>query len=410
MSRNEFHADTAALDDSDRALLDDVRAYVRDVVVPARDRLDAVTSVDGFPMDVMQPGIDLGLKALALREEDGGRAAGTPLLGRVVEALAFGDLGVAYYFKHNWRFARMIPRLPDHLRGEVARRIAEDPWYLAASAMTEEHSGSDNHVLSDDPDVGMRLSARRDGDEWVLDGTKIMITNGSMAGIYFVGCRTDRTRPVAEGVTIIAVPADTPGLRCGEPYPKLGQRASVQTDVHFDGVRVPLDHAVSEVGEGLGATRRGANVGSNLINAYMAIGVADSAYQAALEWSRTRIQGGVPLYRHQLVAHALGSMKVDLEAARGYAAQVADAIDRLGPAEIDPVVAWGTNVFASEMVVRVARSAMEQLGGRGMMGHWPTEKIMRDALTLQHGFGTNPLTLLKIGTAEAERGGWTEPV
>lgn len=384
-------------------LLTEVRAYVREVVVPNRDRFDGVHTRDDFPIELVQPGIALGLKTIALPVEDGGLAAPPSLLGPIVEELAFGDLGVAYYFKHNWRFARLIPRLPDGLRRRVVEQLRDDPWYLPASAMTEESSGSDNHVLSDDPAVGMRLRARRDGEEWVLDGKKMMITNGSMAGIYFVGCRTDPDVPVARGVTLIAVPADTPGVSHGPAYRKLGQRASVQTDVVFEDCRVPLDHAVSAVGEGLGATRRGANVGSNLVNAFMSIGVARAAYEAALDWCTTRVQGGQPIYRHQLVAHALGGMKVEVEAARGYATQVAATLDRVGAGDLAPELAWGANVFASEMVVRVARRAMEQFGGRGMMGDWPAEKLMRDALTLQHGFGTNPLTLTKIGTGEAER-------
>ncbi len=389
--------------EDDQALLEGVRAYVRDVLVPGRGRFDAVAGRDDFPIELVQPGIDLGLKLLAFAPEDGGRGAPPSLLAPVVEELAYGDLGAAYYFKHNWRFARLVPKLPVSLRRDVVERLRDDPWYLPASAMTEAGSGSDNHVLSEDPGVGMTLRARRDGDEWVLDGTKVMITNGSMAGIYFVGARTDATVPVARGVTMIAVPADTPGLRCGEPYGKLGQRASVQTDVHFDGCRVPLDHAVSEVGQGLGRTRRGANVGSNLINASMSIGVARAAYDAALAWCTTRVQGGVPIYQHQLVAHAIGSMKVEIEAARGYVGTIAATLDEQGQDSVDPELAWGANVFASEMVVRVARTAMEQFGGRGMMDAWPAEKLVRDALTLQHGFGTNPLTLTKIGTAEAER-------
>jgi alkylation response protein AidB-like acyl-CoA dehydrogenase len=108
----------------------------------------------------------------------------------------------------------------------------------------------------------------------------------------------------------------------------------------------------------------------------------------------------VPIWRHQLVARELGAMRTELEAARSYTWLTAKAHARHG-AELDPDLASGANVFATEAVVTVARKAMELFGGRGMMGGWPVEKLVRDALTLQHASGTNPLTLLKIGTRDA---------
>ncbi len=391
----------AALRDRDRDLLEAVRCYVAATVIPARAELDAVASRDTFPIGIVQPGIDLGLKSLAMDAADGGAGATSVLLGLVVEELARGDLSVAYYFKHNWRFSRLIPRLPEPLRKDVAENLRSNPWYLAASAITEEESGTDNHLRSDDPAVGMRLQALRDGDQWVLNGTKVMITNATMAGIYFVAARTDPTVPTEQGVTLIAVPGDADGISYGEPYGKLGQRASIQTDVTFHDCRVPLDYAVSDVGGGQSAARKGATTGSNIVNAFMSIGVARSAYEEALNWCTIRVQGGCPIYKHQLVAHQLGQMKVEIDAALSYALLAAEALDGDGP-EHAAVVAWGANVVASEMVVRVARAGMELFGGRGMMAGWPLEKIVRDALTLQHGFGTNPVTLTMIGSAEAE--------
>lgn len=393
----------ASLDDRDRHLLDAVRSYVDETVVPARDELDAVIDRDNFPISVVKPGIDLGLKSLAFAPEDGGRGASAVLLGLVVEELARGELGIAYYFKHNWRFSQLVRRLPPALRRHVTKQLKHDPWYLGASAITEANVGSDNHLLSSNPELGVQLKARRDGDHWVLNGEKVMITNATMAGIYFVGARTDAGVPAESGVTLIAVPGDTDGISFGPPYRKLGQRSSIQTDVHFDNCRVPLNYAVSEVGRGLSSTRTGANTGSNLVNAFMSIGVARAAYEVALDWCTSRVQGGSLIYEHQLVAHQLGSMRVELDAALGHAYCVARALDKVGPQDLDPAAAWAANVSASEMVVRVARAAMELLGGRGMMAGWGTEKLIRDALTLQHGFGTNPLMLANIGTLASEK-------
>jgi acyl-CoA dehydrogenase len=390
----------AELSDEQRELRDATRAYVREVVIPARDRLDAVTSGDDFPYDVVEPGCELGLRLLPLPEELGGRSAGVHTLALVSEELAAGDLGVAYYFKHNWRFARQLARLPEQLRDRIVTSLREDPRFLPGSAMTEEHAGSDNNLPYDSPDAGLATRAERDGDHWVLNGSKLMITNGSVAGVYFVGARTDPSKGVPDGVTLFAVPADTPGISYGEPYRKLGQRSSIQADIHFRDVRIPAEYQMSELNDGLRLSHR-ALVGANIVNGAMAVGIARAAYEEAVRFSTTRVQGGVPIYRHQLVAHALGSMRIDIEAARSYVWQIARAFAIDGP-DGDPELVSGANVFATKMVSRVTREAMELFGGRGMMAGWPAEKLMRDGHTLQHANGTNPLLLYKLGTADAE--------
>ena len=387
--------------DQDRGLLERVRTYVETTVIPARTELDSTTAPETFPWHVVEPGCEMGLKGLPFPRRYGGSEASAALLVAVVEELARGDVGVAYFFKHNWRFARLALRLPESIRDDVVARICTEARYLPASATTEPETGSDNHVLSDDAAVGLRTSAVLDGDTWVLNGTKLMITNGRMAGIYFVSARTDPTVPVAAGVTMFAVPAGTPGLTFGEPYGKLGQRASIQADVHFSDCRIPRDHVVGEVGQAMAAKRQGANIASNVINAAMSVGVAEAAFGEAVRWATTRVQGGSLIYRHQLVARELGMMRTEIDAARSLTHQAARGLDD-GTLETDSTLALEANVHASEMVVRIVRSGMELFGGRGMMAGWPMEKLMRDALTLQHGFGTNPLMLVDIGTRAAE--------
>jgi alkylation response protein AidB-like acyl-CoA dehydrogenase len=382
-----------------RALRASVREYVRGVVVPARGRLDAVRTPADFPWDIVEPGCELGLRLLPLPEEHGGIDADTTTLVLVAEELAAGDLGIAYYFKHNWRFAKLFPRLPGELAQWVLSELRHNPRFLPASATTEHAAGSDNNLPYEAPEAGLALRADRDGAEWVLNGSKFMITNGGMASLYLVGGRTDPSVPVSKGTTIFAVRADTPGISYGAPYTKIGQRASLQCDVVFDNVRVPLDHAIGKVGEGLEATRR-ALIGANVINAAMAVGIARAAYEEALQWSIERVQGGVPIYQHQLVARDLGAMRADWEAARCYTWATARAFARLGPELAE--LASGANLFATEAVVRVARAAMELFGGRGMMGEWPVEKLVRDAMTLQHANGTNGLVSVKMGRRDAE--------
>lgn len=369
------------------------RAYVRETVIPARARLDAMRTLDEFPWDVVEPGARLGLKALPLRPEDGGSGADAVTLCEVAEELAAGDVGVCYFFRHFWRFGRLIDRLAPRWREWILDRIANDDRFAPASAVTEPAAGSDNALPFDAPGHGISVTARREGDGWVLDGTKAMITNAGLASVYFVYARAP------EGPTHFVVPADAPGLSTGPLYEKVGQRASPQADVLLDGVRVEADQVVGELGKGQPA-QLAVLVGPNVTNAATALGVARAAYEAALDFALDRVQGGVPIWRHQLVAHELGSLRAQLDALRSHVYRVAAELARGD--DFDPALAWGLRAYATEAAIDVTRRVVLLFGGRGVMSAWPAEKLARDALTLTHGNGTNALMLLKTGTRAAE--------
>lgn len=384
----------------EQALLDAVRDYARRVLRPGADRFEGVSSPEDFPWDLMEEGTRLGLKALPLPPELGGRGADMVLQALVATELAAGDVGAAYFFRHYWRFARLIPRLPLPVRELVVTGIASDDRFVPASASTEELAGSDNALPYDAPGFGAMLAARRaESGEWVLDGKKTMITNGGIASLYFVLGRTDPNRGIRTGATMFAVPASTPGVEVGPMYRKLGQRGSPQADVVFSGCTIPADFAVSEVGAGYASAERGL-VAANITNAGLSLGVAEAAYQEALDWSIDRVQGGVPIHRHQLVAHDLGWMRYQLDAARSYLLHAAwqyshaDAFD-LG-------WSWGVRVFCGEVAIEVTRKAMFLFGGRGMMAGYRVEKLVRDALTLTHGNGTSAILTARLGTHQAD--------
>jgi len=243
------------------------------------------------------------------------------------------------------------------------------------------------------------LSARLDTGHWVLNGHKLMITNAPIASLIFVLARTDATVGVRHGTTMIAVPSSAPGVTTGPVYRKLGQRGSLQSDIFFEDCRVPADHAVTAAGEGYEAAERGLTA-ANITNAAMSLGVARAAYEAALDWSLDRVQGGVPIYRHQLVAHDLGRMKLLLDAAHSYLMRTAWEYS-WSPA-FHPQLSWGVRVHAAEVAIEVTQKAMFLFGGRGIMTGNPAEKLVRDALTLTHGNGTSALMTLRIGEQQAQ--------
>lgn len=383
-----------------RDLVERTRAYAQRVLRPAQDRLEQLSRAEDFPFDLMREGAALGLKALPLPPELGGIGADMVTQCLVAEELAAGDVSGAYFFRHYWRFARLIPRLPAPVRDRIVRGIAEDERFVPASASTEPQAGSDNALPFDAPGHGAMLSARRDGAGWVLNGHKAMITNGPIASLYFVLARTDPDVGIRTGATMFAVPAGTPGVQTGPLYAKLGQRGSPQSDVRFSGCRIGADHAVTAVGEGYAAAERGL-IAANITNAAMCLGIARAAYDAALDWSLDRVQGGVPIHRHQLVAHDLGRMRIMLDAARSYVLRTAWEYSHA--ASFSPELSWGVRVHAAEMAIEVTQKALFLFGGRGIMAGHPAEKLARDALTMTHGNGTSALMALRVGEHQAER-------
>lgn len=383
-----------------RDLVAQTRDYAERVVRPAAARLEQLRRAEDFPFDLMREGTALGLKALPLPPELGGAGADMVTQCLVAEELAAGDVSVAYFFRHYWRFARLVPRMPARIRDLVVRGIAEDERFVPASASTEPDAGSDNALPYDAPGHGAMLRARPVAGDWVLDGQKSMITNGPIASLYFVLARTDPASGIRHGATMFAVPADTPGIRTGPLYDKLGQRGSPQSDVWFTACRVGGDHAMTAVGEGYAAAERGL-IAANITNGAMCLGIARAAYEAALDWSLDRVQGGVPIHRHQLVAHDIGRMRILLDAARSYVLRAAWEYSH-APA-FDPELSWGVRVYGADVAIEVTQKALFLFGGRGIMAGYPVEKLARDALTMTHGNGTSALMTLRVGQQQAQR-------
>jgi alkylation response protein AidB-like acyl-CoA dehydrogenase len=381
-----------------RELVESTREYVERVVRPAVARLEGLTSAAEFPFDLMRDGTAIGLKSLPMPTELGGRDADMVTQCLIAEELAAGDLSVAYFFRHYWRFARLVPRLPAPVRAMVIDGIANDERFVPASASTEDAAGSDNALPHDAAGHGAMLSAVQEEGTWRLDGKKTMITNAGIASLYFVLARTDPSAGIRAGATMIAVPASTPGLQVGPLYEKLGQRGSPQADVVFDDCRVPVGYAITKVGAGYAASEAGLTA-ANVTNAAMCLGVARAAYDVALTWSTTRVQGGKPICEHQLVAHDLGRMRMLLQAARNHLHSVAWEYSHAS--SFSPERSWEVRVFSSEVAIEVTQKAMFLLGGRGMMSSFPTEKLVRDALTLTHGNGTNALMTMRLGSSQA---------
>jgi butyryl-CoA dehydrogenase len=360
------------------------RQIAEEKVVPVREELD---EKEEFPWEIMKVLAQSDLFGLYIPEKYGGLGKGCLELCIVIEELSRACLGVSTTYAANALGTYPIllfgseeqkeKYLPDIAAGER----------LVAFAITEANAGSDA--------AGIQTTARLEGNEYILNGTKQWITNGGEAEIYTIIAMTDRTKG-ARGASALIVEKGTPGFHFGKKEKKMGIRASSTRELIFDNCRIPKENIIAKEGYGfimamktLDHSRTG--VGSQ------GVGVAQGAFEEALKFAKHRIQFGHPIISFQSVQHMLADMAIEIEAARGLVYSVARYIDS-GAKDIskDSAIA---KVFATDVAMRVTTNAVQVMGGSGYMREYPVEKMMRDAKILQIYEGTNQIQKNVIGQA-----------
>lgn len=254
---------------------------------------------------------------------------------------------------------------------------------IGAFALTEPNAGSDAS--------GVTTTAVLDDEEYVLNGTKCFISNGGEAEIYLVFASVDRSKGL-KGITGFIVEKGMPGFKIGKKEKKMGIRASSTTELTFDHCRIPKSNLFGKEGEGFKIamiTLDGARIGIGA----QAVGIAEGAYQEALNYSKVREQFGKPIASNQAVSFMLADMAIQIEAARQlvyYAACLKDAGEKFGKE------AAMAKTFASDMAVKVTTDAVQIMGGYGYSREHPVERMMRDAKITQIYEGTNQIQRLVI--------------
>jgi alkylation response protein AidB-like acyl-CoA dehydrogenase len=258
---------------------------------------------------------------------------------------------------------------------------------LVAFGLTEANAGSDA--------AGIQTTARLEGNEYVLNGTKQWITNGGEAEIYTIIAITDRAKG-PRGASAFVVEKGTPGFTFGKKEKKMGIRASVTRELIFDNCRIPKENIIGKEGIGfviamktLDSSRTG--VGSQ------GVGVAQGAFDEAVNFARQRVQFGHPIISFQAIQHMLADMATDIEAARALVYSAARYVDS-GAKDVSKESAMA-KVFATDVGMRVTTNAVQVMGGSGYMREYPVEKMMRDAKILQIYEGTNQIQRNVIGQA-----------
>jgi alkylation response protein AidB-like acyl-CoA dehydrogenase len=372
-----------ALTVEQRELRDLVRTLTRERIAPRAAEIDAG---EEFPWDLVELFRENDILALPFDEAHGGTGTGTLMLLVAIEEIskACATTGLVLAVQELGALAIKLAGT-DEQKGRWLPRLASGEW-LAAYALTEPGSGSDS--------AAMRTTARREGDEYVLDGGKRFITNAGVAGLYTVFAKTD---PDAghDGISCFVVEAETPGFSVGRIEPKMGIKGSTTGEVFFDGCRIPADNLLGAEGEGFRTAMRVLDRSRPGIAA-QALGIAQGATDYALEYAKGRETMGKPIASHQLVAAKLADMDTACEAARGllhrFGRMADDGVE--GP-ELTKASAQA-KLFCSDTAMWVTTEAVQILGGYGYVKEYPVERMMRDAKITQIYEGTNEVQRLVI--------------
>ena len=330
-----------------------------------------------FHLPLQQQALELGLLNIAMPEAYGGMGLGALEVALVTEQLCRACLGLGTALCVNALAAE-----PILLAGSEAQkqqwlpRLAQGEF--ASFALTEPGAGSDA--------AGIRTSAVRQGDGYVLNGSKIWISNASLASFFVVFAKTD---PAAghKGISAFIVDRDSPGLTVGEPLGKLGQRAAPTCEVFFDQVQVPLHNRLGAEGEGFALAMRTFDQSRPMVAAF-GLGLVQRCIDEALPYATGRQSMGQRLIDHQAVAHKLAEMQIRLEASRLLTYQAAWLADQ---GQRNTLQASVAKAYTSDAAMWAATEAIQILGGMGYSTEYAVEKLFRDAKVLQIYEGTSEI-------------------
>jgi alkylation response protein AidB-like acyl-CoA dehydrogenase len=331
-----------------------------------------------FPVEVMKAAAALGFAAVYVAEDVGGSALGRLDAALIFEALAYGDVATAAFLSIHNMASWMIDRYGTERQRQRFLPGLVRMDLIASYCLTEPGSGSDAAAL--------RTTAARDGDHYVLNGSKAFISGAGVSDVYVAMVRTGSAGP--GGVSTLVVEKGTPGLSFGAPERKMGWNAQPTALVNFDDCRVPVENRLGEEGDGFKIAMSGLDGGRINIGA-CSLGGARLALETAQSYMETRHQFGRPLKDFQALQFKLADMATELEAARLMIRNAADALDRKAP-DVTKLCAMAKR-FATDAGFSVANDALQIHGGYGYLRDYPLERIVRDLRVHQILEGTNEI-------------------
>lgn len=373
------------LTEEQEMIRDIARQIAQERMLPIRAKMD---EEEEFPWDIMKAFAQADLFGLIIPEEYGGLGGGIFESAIAIEELAKVCAGITTTYA-----ACGLGTYPIVLSGSEEQKKKYLPdiasgKHLAAFAVTEPNAGSDaSKILT---------TATRDGDCYVLNGTKQWITNGGEAHIYTVIAMTDRSKG-ARGASAFILEKGDPGFEFGKKEKKMGIRSSATRELIFNDCRIPADRLIAREGQGFIVTMKTFDRSRPGIGA-SAVGLAQGAIDMAAEYAKERVQFGRPIISFQAVQHMLADMATQTEAARALVYAVAKYIDSSGTNNVSKEAAM-SKFFPSDVAMKVTTDAVQIMGGYGYMRDYPAEKMMRDAKILQIFEGTNQIQRNIVGQA-----------
>ncbi len=390
------------LSDTERAIRDTAHRFAKEVMRPAGIQLDRLQD----PQDVIASNSILWdvfrkYREAGLADQEAATAELSPferarLRAITSEEMGWGDSGLAISLGVS-NFHKMFAMMSGR-EALIDRYVRSGKDEVGCWAVTEPDHGSDSLTFTekhfDDPKVRANCIATRDGDDYVIRGQKsAWVSNGSIATVAALFCTIDPSLGFRGG-GVAVVPLDLPGVSRGKPTDKLGQRALNQGEIFFDDVRIPAEYMV--VGcEAYGAIVEQILTGANASMGTTFVGVARAALEHAVEYAKTRVQGGVPIFEHQSVKARLFKMFAQVEAARSLSRRVVH-YNATNPPLIQYSIA--SKVFSTNTAFEVASQALQIFGGNGLTREFPMEKLMRDARASMIEDGCNDILSL-VGAA-----------
>ncbi|WP_055547785.1 acyl-CoA dehydrogenase family protein [Streptomyces sp. NBRC 110028] len=379
--------------------IQELRQHVRDFVekeVRPRVADNDRAAAEDFDWELVRKGHEAGLLRLVVPKEYGGLGLGVLGVAVALEEIAAACAGTALIFG-----ATLLGQAPvllsadTNLQSRFLPLFSGDEPVLACNGITEDEAGCDLLIPENAEHARDVMRARKDGDSYLLSGRKRFITNAKVAEFGSIYANIEG-HPGATGLTAFIVPLDSPGVTRGPVADKMGYRACLGSELIFDNVRVPAENVVGGEGNGMLINIQQMNMARATVAA-LSTGIARGAFDIAKQWCADRVQGGIPLYKHQFSARKLAEMASKIEASRLMYLQAAQAADTEIPA---PVFAPATaKLFADRTAIEVTQEAMSLMGARGYLREYGMEKLVRESFGARIYEGTPEVLALAITEA-----------
>ncbi|MFN4010828.1 MAG: isovaleryl-CoA dehydrogenase [Pannonibacter sp.] len=382
MIRNDIQGFNFNLGETADMLRDSVRGFSQDRIAPLANRIDRE---DWFPRELWPEMGALGLHGITVEEEWGGAGLGylEHCIAMEEVSRASGSIGLSYGAHSNLCVNQLRRWGNDDQKQRYLGKLISGE-HVGALAMSEPGAGSDV--------VSMKLRADKKGDRYVLNGSKMWITNGPCADTLIVYAKTD---PAAgsRGITAFLIEKGFKGFSVAQKLDKLGMRGSETGELVFEDCEVPEENVLADIGKGVNVLMSGLDY-ERAVLAAGCVGLMQAAMDVVMPYIHEREQFGQPIGTFQLVQGKVADMYVSMNATRAYVYAVAQACDRGETTRED---AAGAILYAAETATKVALDAIQLLGGNGYINDYPTGRLLRDAKLYEIGAGTSEIRRMLIG-------------